>query len=68
MNKNNFRYRRHEDDSETNRRPHKVQKGNRIDKHRKRIYTMVESLDLDDEAFDEYLDDEYENAQRNKYR
>lgn len=68
MNKNNFRYRRQDDDSETNRKPHKVEKSNRIDKHRKRIYNMVESLDLDDEAFDEYLDDEIEQNQLRKYR
>lgn len=47
----------------------KVEKGlNKVDKYKKRIYNMAASLDPDDEAFDEYLDNEAVQYKRFKLR
>lgn len=47
----------------------KIEKGrNKVDKYKKRIYNMATSLDPDDEAFDEYLDNEDVQYKRFKLR
>jgi hypothetical protein len=54
-------------DEEDKRGIKRVEKGrNKVDKHKKRIYTMAESLNPDDEAFDEYLDHAEVSYQRFK--
>lgn len=56
-------------DDEDGKRMRRVEKGsNKLDKHKKRIYNMATSLDLDDEAFDEYLDHEEVTFRRLKLR
>ena len=69
MSKKSRNYNRHDLDDEDVRSYKKPTKGrDKINKYKKKIYNMATSLDLDDEAFDEYLDYEDLNYRRNKIK
>lgn len=59
----------YKNDFDDDKRLKKTEKGrNKTDKYKKRIYNMATSLNPDDEAFDEYLDNEAVQYKRFKLR